>query len=173
MTDNKRWVGDDLEPREERFAYKGVRYLLTEPSASAMSAWRNALLQGSEIGPDGKPVGIKIRAETDSLLVSRCLYSISGGIAETGEIERGPESTTPVSQEFVESLPHRLQSKMITAIREMGDMNALPDTLEDCDKAIKECEERLVELRKQRSLLNGEAPPHLGNGVPATTGSSA
>ena len=49
QTKERSWL-DDLEPREERFTFKSVRYLLMEPSAAAISAWRTVLLEGTQVG---------------------------------------------------------------------------------------------------------------------------
>lgn len=164
------WV-NSLEPQEVRFQYKKQWYLLEEPSAGAIRTWRDALLEGSQISQDGKPTGIRVRAETDSLLVAKCLFKITGEIQPDGQIDRG--RLTPCTVEEVEAMPHRLQIKLLEQARSMGDLNPLPDNLKDCDEAIKDVKERLADLQNQRKVLNGEVVDPLKNGSPATAGSSA
>jgi hypothetical protein len=151
-----------LEPQEVRFQFKGQRYELQEPSAGAIRTWRDALLDGTQIGGDGKPVGLRVRAETDSLLVAKCLFKING--------EDGLE---PCTVEDVEAMPHRLQTKLLEQVRSMGDLNPLPDNLKDCDEEIKSVQDRLSELQAHRRVLNGEVTDPVKNGRAATAGSSA
>lgn len=164
------WV-NSLEPQEVRFQFRNQWYQLEEPSAGAIRTWRDALLDGTSVGADGKPVGLRVRAETDSLLVAKCLFKISGVMQNTGPIDAS--RLIPCTVEEVEALPHRLQSKLLEQVRSMGDLNPLPDNLKDCDEAIKDCQARLTELQEQRMVLNGERVDPAKNGQPATAGSSA
>ena len=69
---------DDLETVTLPVAVAGKKYTLREASGEAAAKYRNVMLEGTTLGPDGKPVSIRGLADAEALLVSLCLFAEDG-----------------------------------------------------------------------------------------------
>jgi hypothetical protein len=69
---------DDPTPASCDVTIGGVRYTLHEADGAASVEFRNAMLDATELGPDGKPQKLRGLASADPVLVSRCLRDDKG-----------------------------------------------------------------------------------------------
>jgi len=69
---------DDPTPASCGATIGGVRYTLHEADGTASVEYRNAMLDATELGEDGKPKRLHGLANSDPVLVSRCLRDAAG-----------------------------------------------------------------------------------------------
>lgn len=135
-------VSVDSEPIKDEFDYsdydeaktevpvkfKSKHYVLREASGKAARIYRNASLACIVLGPEGKPATIRNLANVEPLLVSLCLWE-----------KPNPEAAAvkPVTQDFVETMPSRLQKGLFAKIKEISDLDEEPDTKTQFIEALK------------------------------------
>lgn len=98
---------DDLTPIEVPVTIKGDAYVLVEASEAAAVVYRNSHLKGIKLH-NGKPSGFEGLAESDSLLLSQCLYKING---TTRQI---------VSQKEIQAWPHRVSKQLVERCKRLS-----------------------------------------------------
>ena len=69
---------DDPTPASCNVTIGGQRYTLHEADGTASVEYRNAMLDATELGDDGKPRRLHGLASADPILVSRCLRDDKG-----------------------------------------------------------------------------------------------
>lgn len=84
-------------------------YELREASGDDACRWKNAIIERTMLGPDGKPTGMKNIADTEPILVSLCLYDVS------------LKKKVPVSK--VRSWPARVQKALFEKAKEISDLD--------------------------------------------------
>lgn len=135
-------VSVDNEPIKDEFDYsdydeaktevpvkfKGKHYVLREASGRAARIYRNASLACIVLGPEGKPATIRNLANVEPLLVSLCLWE-----------KPNPDAAAvkPTTQDFVETMPSRLQKGLFAKIKEISDLDEEPDTKTQFIEALK------------------------------------
>jgi hypothetical protein len=105
----------DLEPIEIGFNYKGVEYVLCEAEESVVCAYRNELARCTRMGPNGKPTIIGNYADTESFLVSQCVFQV-------GE-DSHKDPKKPVTQKTIKSWPGRMVRDLYNQVRTISGLN--------------------------------------------------
>lgn len=80
----------DLTPRKVSVVIDGKAYSLQEASGDAACRYRNALLDCTQLGPEGKPTKIKGMADVEPFLLSLCLYDENGKLVPANKIRQWP-----------------------------------------------------------------------------------
>lgn len=80
----------DLTPIEVPVLLGGKRFVLREASGEAGCKYRNAMLNCTQLGPDGRPASIRGLADVEPLLVSLCLFDEQGKAVLLGTIRGWP-----------------------------------------------------------------------------------
>lgn len=132
----------DLTPVETTVKLGGKDYVLREASGGAASAWRNAMLKATKLGPEGKPTSIDGLPEADYLLLSMCLFQKSD--TDVGEVNVGLNK--------VKSYPHRVSKPLIQWIKDNSELEEADDdeTEEALLKQREEIDGKLDRLRKDQ-----------------------
>lgn len=100
---------DDLTPIELPVSVAGKRYVLREATEAAACQWRNAMMQATELGSDGKPTRVRNLADTEPLLVSLCLFT-----AEEGK---------PVPVATIKGWPARVVKRLFEKVKDVSDLD--------------------------------------------------
>lgn len=134
--------GNDLDfsslaPIELPVKYAGRDYVLREASEADAAEWRNANARSARM-QDGKVVGVDGIANSQALLVSRCLRD-----AATGK-----NVDVPTIRTWVSRAVKRIFDKAV----EISDLREKPETEEELVKAISEAQEKLDLLRKGKAV---------------------
>lgn len=82
-------------------------YVLQEASGEATAKYRNALLESTKLGPDGKAVSVKGLADVEMLLISLCL-------------EDGQGKQVPVS--VLKTWPNRILKTLFDKAKEISEL---------------------------------------------------
>ncbi len=101
------------------FEIDGNRYTLYEPTGEVVRQYRNSVLNGATIGPDGKPQKLEGAADADSLLVALCLRDSDG---------------KNVSLATVRGWPNRIQTPLADKARELGGLDLTEDEVTETAK---------------------------------------
>jgi hypothetical protein len=99
---------DDLTPVEIPVTISGKSYFLLEATGDASCKYRNAQLAATQLGPDGKPIGIRGMADVDPLLVSLCLVD---------------ENRKPVSVATIRAWPARVLEALAKKVKSISGMD--------------------------------------------------
>lgn len=102
-------VSMDLTPTVIPVTLGGEKYELREASGAASVKYKNAVMSGMVLGPDGKPTSAKNLADTEPFLVSLCLFKIG--------------SEKPVELATVLSWPSRVQKRLYKLVKEISDLD--------------------------------------------------
>ena len=114
---------NDLTPIEVVVPIDGKSYTLREASGVAATRYANAKLERMTL-KDGKPVSLKGMADTESLLVSFCLFDAANN---------------PVPLATIQAWPNRVGSWLFDEAKKISNIDQ---------------EESLADLTKQRDELN-------------------
>jgi hypothetical protein len=71
-------VFDSVDLRQVPVQVGRQEYILREANGAGARAYRNAMLRGARLGPDGKPVSIEGMADGELVLVQHCLVDKQG-----------------------------------------------------------------------------------------------
>jgi hypothetical protein len=71
-------VFDSVDLRQVPVQVGRQEYVLREANGAGARAYRNAMLRGAKLGPDGKPVSIESMADGELVLVQHCLVDRQG-----------------------------------------------------------------------------------------------
>jgi hypothetical protein len=71
-------VFDSVDLRQVPVQVGRQEYVLREANGAGARAYRNAMLRGARLGPDGKPVSIEGMADGELVLVQHCLVDKQG-----------------------------------------------------------------------------------------------
>ena len=77
---------DDPTPATCDVTIGGTKYTLHEADGTASVEYRNAMLDATELGSDGKPTKLRGLASADPVLVSRCLRGGNGALVSVETI---------------------------------------------------------------------------------------
>lgn len=109
----------------------GSKWLLREADGKTATAHRNAIMEATQFGPDGKVVGIKNLASVEARFVAGCLWSDA-------------EKPINIHIAMVEKLPARIQKQLYEKAQELSDMgeesairSALEKALDRSDSPVK------------------------------------
>lgn len=109
MLDEMRF--DDIEPITVPVTLGKVQYMLHEPSGEAVGAYRDKLLERTQLDSEGNPIKFGGVAQADLILLSYCL--------KCATIERTPAETLAV----VQAMPERITGKLIDRLKEISEFN--------------------------------------------------
>lgn len=101
--------GEVASRRSDPFDYNGKQYVLVEATGADAIEWRNAGMKASRWSPDGKVVSVEGLADTEALLVSKCLREIKAD---------GTEGRVAVG--FVKDMPARMMRTLFDAAQTMS-----------------------------------------------------
>lgn len=102
---------DSLAPQEVPVTIGEDRYLLREPTEDAVRNWRNAIARTVRVH-DGKPAGLDGVWDTDSLLVSYCLWKVR----DDGALDK-------LRVEVVRSWPSRIVQRLFAEAKRLGGLD--------------------------------------------------
>jgi len=142
----------DLEPRRVKVRIGQSWYWLQEASGDAGTKFKSAAIAAARMD-DGKVVGVQGVADVEPKLVAACLYEMRGKDDPAYKVTRHNGDPVHVTEEFVRSIPGRIQSVLFDKVMEMSPWLKDKDTPE----SIKKAEELLA--RRKAALLNGSADP--------------
>jgi hypothetical protein len=132
---------DDLQPIEIPVKFRNRRFGLREASGDSAVKYRNAMLDATRLGPDGKPISVKGMANIEPLLVSMCLIEY---IAD----KDGKDRERPVSEAAVRSWPNRILKPLYEKCKAISALNEDDETEEALVRRIDELQKKLVVVRK-------------------------
>lgn len=131
---------ESMEPIEERFIWNKRQFVVREADAAAVCSYRNKMMSGAKLGPEGKPVSIDKIADAEPHLVWLCLREV----LPTGEKE--------LDLKDVRALPNRVQRRLFDWIKRVSEL--------DVDETEQALEQRIAELQlKLKQLKEGKEPP--------------
>lgn len=84
-------------------------YELREANGDVACRWRNAILQRTTLGPDGKPSSLGAIADTEPILVSLCLF------------EAGTNRNVPVGT--IRQWPSKVQKALFEKAKEISELD--------------------------------------------------
>lgn len=138
----------DIERKEIPVTIGGKKYKLVEPDGESINKWRNVGAKSLRLGPDGRPVGVSDVGETEPLLISLCLYTLS----DSGELrldrDGNPDIRYRVGKDRVTKFPYRVQEDLakqcikLAGLRGDDDLDALYKQRDEITERIKELEEK-------------------------------
>ena len=168
---------ETLEPWFEEFKFQGKQYVLREAGAEAARLWRAAVFRCTKPGVDGKVTITEGLADTDSLLVSHCLFEKNGDGKET------PVKLADVRLRF----PARVLERLFALVQKESGLEEKPPEEFQLLKALKR-DDAPVTLERFREWVNGlpsndfrqlresvapDAEERIKNSLAAMAGSSA
>lgn len=103
------------ETQEQVVKIDGKDYLLKEASGGMVNQYRNAVMTGTTLGSDGRPVRILNLGDANSLLVSFCFFS-------TKELEGKIVTDKLVGIQQLKLWPARIQESLIARLKEISDL---------------------------------------------------
>lgn len=132
---------DDLQPIEIPVKFRNRRFMLKEATGDAAVKYRNAMLESTKLGPDGKPVSVKGMANIEPYLVSLCLIEL---IAD----KDGKDRERPVSDTTLRGWPNRVLKPLYDTCKEISALSEEDDTEEAITKKIEDLQKKLAIVRK-------------------------
>jgi hypothetical protein len=131
----------------------GEKFEIREANGDAACHYRNAILDRTTMGPDGRPTAMKNLADVEPILVSLCLYHAEG-----------PQAGKRV---HIDHVRNQFKPKTITGlavkIKEISELDNEEETIESIDKEIARLEERKKKLiEDQDRLKNAQKSTDLG-----------
>jgi hypothetical protein len=116
-------------------------HVIREASGTVSAAYRNAMLRGARLGPDGKSMHMEGGAEAEHVLVQGCLFDKSG--------RRYALAT-------IASWPNRVIKPLFNVAHEISGLKEA-DTEEGLERQLRDIQERLDKLRtSSRNGKHGE-----------------
>lgn len=148
---------DDLAPRQQSLTINGKAYSLRECDEDGRRQWQNAKYRASRL-TDGKLTSIEGMADTDSLLVSLCLFE---------QVGNSGDNFRPVPLQNVRKWPPRVVKRLYEAAVQMSELDQ-EETAEQLREQIAKMQERLAKMEaREGAEKNGHSPG------PATSPSAA
>ena len=129
---------DDLEPVSICFDWKGKKYVLREASEDAAAKYRNAVQRSFRMNQEGSVVAMDGNADTQSLLVSLCVFELNP------QGSKAPEG--PVSVGWVRSLPHKMVKRLFEKAERISELSEGDE--ETIVKQIAMLTKRLAKMRE-------------------------
>jgi hypothetical protein len=120
----------DITERTLTVKISGQEYVLHEASEEAAAAWRTASAECAEYDADGKVKRIRGIGRVQAVLVAACLT----------------QESKPVSAATVGKWPSRVVKPLFEKVKEISDLNEVPETAEDLVKQIGKLQAKLDEL---------------------------
>lgn len=128
-------IFDDISPSHVPVQICGKTYELREATAEAARQWGNAKARGLKF-VDGEMAGVDGVADCELLLISLCLFEVTG-----------ENSYKTVHQDTVRGWTYRITSKIYKKILEISELDE--DDAETVEKQITELQKKLKRLKKE------------------------
>jgi hypothetical protein len=128
----------DIAIKEVPVKINDKEHIVREATGAVAAAYRNAMLKGARLGPDGKSMHMEGGAEAEHVLVQGCLYDKSG--------RRYTLAT-------IASWPNRVIKPLFNIAHEISDLKEA-DTEDSLEKQRKDIQEKLDKMRS--SSRNGK-----------------
>jgi hypothetical protein len=103
----------DDAPVEVDVTIGGRPYVLQEASGDAACKYRNALMNCTKLGPNGKAQSMHNAADVEPLLISMCLFRVNP--------EKPDGQHPPVPLKIIRSWPNRIQKGLFNRIKAISD----------------------------------------------------
>lgn len=129
-----------LEPAKEYLTIGSDKYVLCEPTETASCQWRDALVRATRLDSNGKPIGMDGISNSDSLLLSMCLFR-----------EDTQGKLQPVNKQTILSWPSKIVRPLVDACKEMGGFD------EEDDEDIDSLEEKYKDLGEKISKIKARS----------------
>ncbi len=134
-------MSDYLEPmefdsatlREVPITIGEKKYILREADGDAATAWRNAKSEAITLSSKGKPIGAKGIANSDPVLLSRCLFDCENNRIPLKEIL---------------SWPDKIQKTLVERLLQISEISASEDTFADLKSQRENLDEQIAELEE-------------------------
>jgi hypothetical protein len=117
----------NIEPIELPVTVGSQEYTLREASGGAACRYRNALIECTRLGPEGKPTHLKGIASIEPLLVSLCLFD---------------SNNKRVPVQVIEGWPARVQKALFNKAQEISELNE-----DDTEETVEQLEQKLQAAR--------------------------
>jgi hypothetical protein len=150
---------EELEPKHVDFPIGGKPYRLKEATGAAAVEWRNASIKAAKMR-NGKVIGMEGLADTEPLLISKCLFQLVEKDGKTKEV--------PVTRHTIMSWPARIQKRLFDMVTEMSDLKE--ETTEALQRRIVRDQKKLAQLNQRVEM--GEDEEQAKNEHSATTDTS-
>jgi hypothetical protein len=139
----------DLTPRQLKFEWKGVHYILQEAGEGAATSWENARIRSAK-WVDGKLVEVTDPASLVPLLVGLCLFKTVKD--KPDEILFGTSTKAPVTIDKAEldQIPSRHVKRMFEWIKKNSNLE-VTETEESISKEIVSLQKKLEERKGKNS----------------------
>ena len=111
---------DNITEWVQPFTIRETNYEAREASGGAVSRYKDSLLRGITMGPEGKPVKSEGVQSQELDLVASCVFYKEDG--------------KKVPRDIVSSWPFRVTEDLVTRIKENSEMNDDDDTAESLQK---------------------------------------
>lgn len=98
------------------------QYTMKEATAGTATMYKNMVMNGMKIGPDGRPQSMKNIAGAETFLVSRCLWDSKGKNPTVAEVELWPS---------------RITAELFVKIKEISGMDQDDEELDEDDESKK------------------------------------
>lgn len=148
---------DDLQPIEIPVKFRNRRFGLREATGDSAVKYRNAMLESTKLGPDGKPVSVKGMANIEPFLVSLCLIEY---IAD----KDGKDRERPVSDTTLRGWPNRVLKPLYEKCKEISALNEEDETEEALTKKIEDLQKKLAIVRKANGTEGNPSAPNPSEG---------
>ncbi len=135
----------DLSVIEIPVNIENKKYILREASGAAACSYRNAMIECTQLGPDGKPTKLKGIANVEPLLVSLCLFDDKN--------KRVPVAT-------IQSWPSRIQKTLFDKAKEISELG---EEEEEDIKSLKSQRAEIDERIASQELRGGSAKNELSD----------
>lgn len=156
---------DDLQPIEEPVLIAGGKYVLREASGGGANAYQNAQMSVMEFGDSGKCKRVTGLADSEPLLVSRCLFKAD--VDEEGHFQFNNDGSfkrgASVKVGTIESWPHRIQKALHKRAKEISDLQVEEDTKESLGEEQADLARRLKAI-EEKAAKNDDSPPQTMHG---------
>jgi len=127
----------DLTPITLPVTIGDQTYQLHEATGDVAAKYRNAIIEATKFGPDGKPAGFRGLADTEMLLISLCLK----------------QDNQPVPMATIRGLPSRIIKALFNKAREISDLEEAEDR-QGLEKQLKDVQEKLTKLDEENPAKN-------------------
>ena len=127
-------VFDSIEPIEIRITIAGKQYILREADDAAVTAYRNSQVRSARV-VDGKFTGMGDVANSEPLLLSKCLFEEAG------------RKAVPLAE--ISKWRHRVTRPLIERLKKISDIDT-GDTIEGLEKRIATDQDKLNKLRAEQ-----------------------
>lgn len=147
-------VYDDIVPREVKVRIGPARYVLREGGGDVVAKFKNAQMRAARASTNGV-VYMDGMADTESLLVSLCLYRADDEGNLRLNKKGDPDPAFLVSQEAVKKFTNKVISDLYERAKALAGLNEEEETEEALERRLASLKRKL-ELKRTAREMRGE-----------------